>query len=549
MLIDLRKDPEAAAVPSDVCIVGAGAAGVTLARRLAQLGRSVCLLESGGLDFEQATQDLYKGANLGMPYYDLDQSRLRFFGGTVSIWGGRCSLLDPIDFERRDWVAGSGWPIGRGDLDSWWRQAHEIFELGEFNYGRDVWKTLGLPEQGFDPDRIDTLLWRFDEAAERFAASRARDLIEGAKVRILLHANAVKLHAGPGARTIEHVEVRPLDGPPRRVQAGRFVLACGAIENARLMLASNDVEPAGVGNRHDQVGRYFMEHPTGRLGRVETARPFELWAAFQKRFVTSGPPLAPVLRLGDATQHREQALNSVVTFKLQRDPARGVALGNRIYHSLKHSIAPDRRGRVLDHLYRGARAWLHREVRETVERLRAEAGLTRLYLIVRGEQAPNPESRILLSAERDALGQPRADLAWRLSEIDKHSSRVLARTLDAEFRRLGRGAVEPSAWLDDPDPQWPVDPTVGNHPIAGYHHIGGTRMSAHPRCGVVDADCRVHGYENLYVAGSSVFATSGWANPTLTIVALALRLAEHLEGRMKVDGRAAHPQAQPHGVA
>lgn len=531
MLIDLRKEPEAAARQSDICIIGAGAAGITLARRLARTGREICLLESGGLDFEQATQDLYRGANVGMPYYDLDQSRLRFFGGTVAIWGGRCALLDPIDFERRDWVPHSGWPIGRADLDPYYRQANAIFELGEFNYENDIWDVLGIPPQPFDPARIDTKLWRFDEVSERFAASRARDLIDAPNVRILIHANAVKLQAGADARTIEHIEVRSLGGAVRQVRASQYVLACGAIENARLLLASDDVEPQGIGNRHDLVGRYFMEHPAGRIGKVETQQPYELWAAFQKRFMPSGPPLAPALRLGDAAQREEKALNSIVTFKLQRDPSKGVALGNKIYHNLKHSINPSRSGRALDHLYRAVRGWIHREVRNSVERMRARAGMTGLYLITRGEQAPNPESRVLLSHERDAFGNRRADLAWRLTEIDKHTARVFARTFDAELRRLHKGSVVPSAWLDDPSPQWPIDHTVGNHPFANYHQLGGTRMSADPRQGVVDADSRVHGYANLYAAGSSVFPTGGWANPTLTIVALALRLADHLEGR------------------
>jgi choline dehydrogenase-like flavoprotein len=171
-------------------------------------------------------------------------------------------------------------------------------------------------------------------------------------------------------------------------------------------------------------------------------------------------------------------------------------------------------------------------VRNTVEKARARAGLTNLYVILRGEQAPNPDSRVVLSAERDALGQPRADLDWRLSDIDKHTARVMTQVIDAEFRRLGVGSAVPSEWLADPSPQWPIDPTVGNHPLANYHQMGGTRMSSDPSEGVVDSDCRVHGYANLYIAGSSTFTTSGWANPTLTIAALALRLADHLAARL-----------------
>lgn len=528
MLIDLRREPEAAIAPADICIVGAGAAGITLARDLAGKGFEIILLESGGLDFEKETQNLYRGANVGMPYYDLDESRLRFFGGTVAIWGGRAAVLDPIDFESRDWVSHSGWPISRADLDPYYARANAILELGECDYGEDVWRTLNIADPGFDPDRIDVKLWRFDEVMERFAGSRSRDLIDAPNVRVLLHANAVRVQADETGSQVRHIDVRPIGGPPIPIVAHKFVLACGAIENCRLMLASNDVESAGIGNVRDLVGRYFMEHPAGRVGKVETDQPFELWAAFQKRFMREGPPLAPALRLGDAVQRTHHALNSIVTLKLQRDPKHGVALGNRLYHGIKHSLNPTRSGRALDHLYRNIRGWIHREVRETVERFRARAGLTGLHVIIRGEQAPNAASRVLLSSERDALGNLRADLDWQLSELDKHTARVLAQVLDGELRRLNKGSLIANDWLSEPGVHWPVDPTIGNHPLANYHQLGGTRMSSDPAIGVVDANCRVHGYRNLYAAGGSVFPTGGWANPTLTIMALALRLGSHL---------------------
>jgi choline dehydrogenase-like flavoprotein len=530
MLIDFRKSPEAASHQAEVCVIGAGAAGVTIARRLLRAGKDVMLLESGGTDFEAATQELYRGANIGHPYYDLDEARLRFFGGTVSIWGGRAALFDPIDFEKRAWVPHSGWPFGRAELDPWYREAHAEFELGEFDYGEDdAWRTLGLTDPGFDAARLATRLWRFDEASERFAASRAKDLIGAANVRILTHANVVRIGANREANRVEHVEVCALGGgAPSKVVARHFVLACGAIENARLLLVSNDVEPQGIGNSRDQVGRYWMEHPTGRIGQVETERPAEWWALFQKRFMKAGPPLAPLLRLSDAVQRESRTLNSIVTFKLQRDPKKGVALGNKLYHNLKHRLDPNRRGRALDHLYRGLRARFHRTVREPLERLRARYAGAGLYLIVRGEQAPNPDSRVVLSEKHDALGQRRADLDWRLSELDKHTARVFAEVFGEEARRLGHGGVTPSPWLAEPGTQWPVDPTVGNHPIAGYHHLGGTRLGSDPASSVVDPDCRVHRYANLHVAGSSVFPTAGWANPTLTLVAMAIRLADRL---------------------
>ncbi len=532
MLIDLRDAPELDSVDTDVCIMGAGAAGLPLARKLAQAGHSICLVESGGLDFEQATQDLYRGSNVGMPYYDLEESRLRFFGGTVAIWGGRCAVLDPIDFEHRPWVPHSGWPISRAELDPFYREANRIFEVGAFDYEHDVWERLGLSDPGLCPSELDAKLWRFDETAERFTAGRARDLFDAANVKVLLHANVVNLSVNGSASAVEHADVSTLEGRKARIGARQFVLACGAIENSRLLLASNGVEPNGIGNAYGNVGRYFMEHPAGRIARIETSEPYELWALFQKRFMAEGPPLAPALRIADEAQRRHEVLNSIATFKLQRDPRRGVALGNALYHRLKHSIAPDRKGRMLDHLYRAIRATFHRSLRNTVERLRASAGLTQLYAITRGEQAPNPDSRVLLSNDRDQLGSQRADLNWQMSEIDKRTARTFAELLDRELRRLGKGSAVPSEWLSEPGPQWPVDPTVGNHPLANYHQLGGTRMSADPVDGVVDADCRVHGYANLYVAGGSVFPTSGWANPTLTIAALSLRLCEHLDKRL-----------------
>lgn len=528
MLDDLQNYPDQARIACDVAIVGAGAAGITLARCLLQGRRSVCLIESGGLDFDAATQALADGCNLGAEYYPLIDARLRFFGGTTNIWGGRCARFEAIDFAPRAWVSGSGWPITIEELAGYYHLAAESLELGPQAGAAHGWMDDTAARHGLEQRSFVSRLWRFDEIKERFSTARCRDVLDHPDLRVLLHANVVGVRAADNAATVRGLEVASLGGVHATVTARYYVLAAGGIENARLLLASNDVEAGGIGNSRDQVGRCFMEHPHGRAAVLEAGAGFALWAAFQRRTCTDGSRVAPVLLPAEDLQRTAGILNSAFTFKLQRDATLGLSLRKRLYNELKHELAPTRARRRLWHGYRDLRKLIQRTVRQPVERYRLQRGITRVNVMVRAEQAPNPASRITLDATRDALGVPKAALDWRLSALDKHTVAVMTAQLGQEFARLGLGHLQPSAWLSDGGTDWPVDATVGNHPIGGYHHMGTTRMSLDPAHGVVDRNCRVHGYANLYVAGSSVFPTASWANPTLTILALAHRLGEHL---------------------
>ena len=533
MLTDLQDAAVPAELDADVCIAGAGAAGVALARSLVQRGHDVCLLEAGGLDFEQYTQDLCTGRNMGMEYYELEHSRLRFFGGTTNIWGGRNVPLDRIDFEKREWVPHSGWPITLKDLERYYRIAHDSLELGEYDYSQNMWEKLKLVPLDFDPDEISHLFWRFDIKKERFNSTHVDDLVAAANARIVLHANIVQVQAHDDARSVTQLVARTLEGKQLTVRAKHFVLACGAIENARLLLISDDVEPGGVGNSGDQVGRYFMEHPHGRIASIKTKDPAWFWAHYRKRFPKSSAPVAPALVASETLQKEKRILNSAATFKIQRNPERGLGLSKKVYMNLKHDLSPSKSHRRLWHIYRGILNWSLRFAFVILIRIGTWVRGLELYLMARAEQAPNPDSRVLLSDETDALGCRKANLDWQLSELDKRSALELARAVGREFKRLGLGELQTSAWLEDGTASWPVDPTVGNHPIGGYHHMGTTRMSSTAETGVVDKNCTVHGYSNLHIAGSSVFTTGGWANPTLTILALTHRLSDHIDGLLK----------------
>lgn len=535
MLIDLNDASAPELLETEICVVGGGAAGVALARKLTGFGHDVTLLESGGMDFEQPTQDLCYGDIVGMEYYELAHARLRFFGGTTNIWGGRSVPLDRIDFEKRDWVPHSGWPITLDDLEPYYRIAHDSLELGEYNYSHEMWEKLQLDPIAFNPDEIAHLFWRFDSMKERFNSSQVGDLLAARNATIVLHANVVHIQAGGTAQEVHHLLLRTLAGRTTRVTSKHFVLACGAIENARLLLLSDDVEKTGIGNSGDQVGRYFMEHPHGRIAHIETKDPAWFWAHYRKRYPKSGPPVAPALVTPEALQRSKGILNSAATFKIQRNPDLGLGMGSKVYMNLKHDLSATKSNRRAWHFYRQLLDWLQKHVNLSLIRGIARVKRMELYLMARAEQAPNPDSRVTLSHDLDDLGCRRGNLDWQLSELDKRTVLELGRAMGREFERLGLGKLTTMPWLEDGTADWPVDPTVGNHPIGGYHHMGTTRMSESAASGVVDRNCTVHGYENLHIAGSSVFTTGGWANPTLTILALCHRQADYLDGLLKQD--------------
>lgn len=514
MIQDFLQSPKGTEFQTDICIIGAGAAGITLARALRGTGRDILLLESGGVDYEAETQDLATGQNTGFEYYPLRESRLRFFGGTTAIWGGRCSQLDAIDFETRDWVPHSGWPIGKDVLRPYYEQAQQLL-------GLDPVADNALPgfENPFDAKVLETAFWQFDAAFDRFTLAQCHDLQTAKDVNILLHATATQIVQG--GDTIDSVVIQNLEGGHGVVRAKTYILATGGLEIPRLLLAS------GIGG--DAVGRYFQEHPHARGGRVFPLYPQKLFRMLPAFCRYKGGRYGLLLRPGEGTQRDKKILNSGFTLAVRRHPGLSQALYKSLYNGLRHDLSPNKLGRVLWKTVKIATRWVEERLGPQILSRGLRTKHKGLYVIMRAEQAPNPDSRVTLSNEVDALGLPKIRLDWQLSEIDKRSVIESILALDAELRRLHLGTAEIAAWLDNPEALWDIDPLIGSHHIGGYHHIGTARMGDDPKDSVTDKDCRVHGIDNLYLAGSAVFPTSGWANPTLTILAMALRLAGHLK--------------------
>lgn len=516
MIQDFRQAPNGAAIETDICIVGAGAAGITLARALGGSERRICLVESGGFDPEPETLALNKGKVVGLPYAPLDQARLRYFGGSTNHWNSYCRPLDAIDFEKRSWVPHSGWPIERATLDPFYPEAQKLCELGPYVYDDDAVLRSIPGRADFDRNRVENIHWTIGPPT-RFGQRYLEDLKQAPNVDILLNANVVEVIAAHDAQTVTALRLMSLDGKTGIIRPKLVVLACGGIENARLLLASNGVAPAGLGNGRDLVGRFFADHIGAIMGYVVPAGSAACELGYNTAAETKidgndvSMRLAPALPA--AVQRREKLLNCHVMLNCADEISPG-------YLALRQAGKKAVRGEV---------GGMGEAVLTILEDLGGTAGgVWRFFndelvmgVEAYGEAVPNPESRITLDPERDRLGMPQVRLDWKLSPLDKRTARFLCRQLGEELARLDHGRLYISDWLLEDDAKW-----ERHHPWD--HHMGTTRMSADPATGVVDADCRVHGMHNLYVAGSSVFPTYGAAPPTLTIVALALRLAEHL---------------------
>jgi choline dehydrogenase-like flavoprotein len=493
--IDARTVPSGTHIETDILIIGGGPAGITLAMALKDAPVRVTLLESGGMQFDPATQALYEGPETGTPYLPLDASRLRFLGGSTNHWGGWCRPLEKIDFEQRDWLAHSGWPFGREILEAYYPRAQEIVEAGPYVYDSAPEKfpvsTLAMGAGGVETVWFQFSKMRGSVLPTHFGERYADDLKQISNLKLYTHANATNLRLAADGKSLKRVDVATLSGVTFSVIPRLVVLGMGAIENARLMLASNDVMAAGVGNANDLVGRYFADHPIP--GNNAT-------------LVTFAGKLSPFyLGTQNAAGARMRAgFAPTENFRRTR-------------HVLGSLITVDG-GAKLDALGQAA-------VTTAADTLGADARNAHVYTVGCGfEPAPDPGRRIELAAERDALGMPRSKLMNTLSDEDFARYRATLEEWGRQLLASGAGLLRIH---HDTRAQWLQGLDWGNH------HMGTTRMHDNAKQGVTDADGRVHGIGNLFVSGSGLFPTYGASNPTMNLVALTLRLADLLKGIFK----------------
>lgn len=523
MYTDGREVETGSTLTYDICIVGAGAAGISMALSLMESSLSVCVLESGGFSADGETQELYRGRSVGIPYDSLHTSRLRYFGGSTNHWAGWCARLRESDFEERSWVPHTGWPIRRADLDPYYPEAYRLCEIEPVQEDPASWEDpaehrVRLP---LDEAKVTNTVIQVGPPA-RFGRLYRQDLISSSNVHLITHANMTRMEASASGSTVTGLQVRCLNGNAFQVQAQRYVLACGGIENARLLLLAHEHVSEGLGENPDLIGRFFMESPWVNSATVVLSERMSM-ALYNRQLVGAGEAIfCP--RITKEVQQRRELLSCRFSF-IDHYPAYATMrkLFNRFvenplqFGSPWTDIEDDVRAILRD--FGGTFVGLNKRFKDDLPYDNAKTFQLRMHV----EQAPNPESRVRLGEERDAFGERRAQLDWQLTDREKRTAVEAHRILAQELGRTGLGRLRVDDWAQETDFDWPE----GLRGIG--HHIGTTRMSSDPENGVVDTSCKMHGVDNLFIAGSSVFPTSGDPGPTLTIVALALRLADHLE--------------------
>jgi len=499
MDLDAKRFTDGTTLETDVCIIGAGPAGLVLASELTRDQRNVILLESGGRRPESAIRALNDGDLTGDVYAGLGATRHRQVGGTSNLWNtslgsaaaAKYAPLDAPDFEARDGMEHSGWPFAFADLLGDYERAQRVCGLGPFRYDGADW---ARPNAEPWADLGEAVVSRVYQAGRReaFLTRLLETIVSSPTARLVTHATVVGLHRGAAARDVTHVSVSTPGGALWHVRADIVVLAAGAVENARLLLVSDD-GTGSFGNRSGWVGRGFMEHPRdcALTLRPRSAALYERSGFYDSSRAEDGTWVVGRIAVASDALSSGALLNASATlFPRLTATARGV-------RAMMPAVA---------------HRWLPGEGHGWSRRRTARRVFDGFTVLLNVEQPPHPENRVTLSARRDSLGVPLPALHWRWSPDDHRRLERVRALVAGSIEGVGAVSVDASAI---PDPN-------------AHHHAGTTRMAHDPSRGVADAHGCVHGTENLYVTGASTFPTAGFANPMLTIVALAIRLARHL---------------------
>lgn len=524
MIIDHALSTTTSVLSCDICVIGTGAAGLALADEFKDSDLQVVLLESGGWNYDQRTQDLYHTEQTAKRFESAHSGRFRVLGGSTTRWGGQSLPLTPIDFKFRPWVSHSGWPISYEELQPYYDRANRFLGVDTRDYRDETAGVLRMKRPEFEPGLLEYHYSKWAPQPDLIKTYR-KQVDKSANIRVILHANVTELVQEEGS--VAYAKYSSLEGSLGEVKAGVFIIATGGIEAPRLLLASRFHDRRGLGNEHDLVGRFLQEHPAMRLGVLESKQYDQIQALFNGKRA-GGKRFSSRISLSPVIQEKEQLLNASAGFLFSLPEDSGFSLIRSLIRGRFSSVKGITITRVISEFMRSfpdlvKAAW---------------------FLLLRGriftpggicevagsfEQEPDPDSRVSLSNQCDELGMPLSCIHWKISEKTMKTARIFSKLIDLECRRLGIGALNISSWLtEDQAPEKYED-----HFHDQNHHIGTARMSLSPETGVVNTHLKVHTISNLYIASSAVFPTGGHSNPTLTLLALAIRLADHIKSHQR----------------
>lgn len=528
MIIDGRSIAEGETLDCDICIVGGGAAGITLAHEFSNQDMKVILLESGGLKYEQSLESLNQGEVDRKTHTTLEEYRRRHLGGATTAWGGRCIPFDESDFEYQSHIPYSGWPITKKDLAPYYERANTYCEIGAYNYSvKNIFPDIEDSKSmipGLKSEDISLEQLYLFSPPTNFGKRYLDILKKSGNINVVLYANCLNIATDENGSKVEYLNVSSLRKNKFIVRAQRYILATGGLEVTRLLLLSRDVHKQGIGNRFNLLGRYYMGHlsafinvqfsdkkpivwdyqqlPNGTFYqhsiaiREDKRREYGL---LNQRFFMYRPNFTD-------PSHQNSILSAAYLAKSLIKKTKVVDFGEHI-----KNIVVDTPG-MLDFSYK----WITKRIlsKHKLPSVLVENKSHIHTLRIDSEQVPNPNSQVSLSDKKDIFGLNQLKVDWRSSELDIVSIEKSIEVFQQALEKSGVGKVVSV-------------PRISSAPQGG-HHLGTTRMSSVPQHGVVDENCKVHDVSNLYIASSSVFTTASYANPTLTVLALAIRLADHI---------------------
>ena len=518
MIRDLREARPPEGTHADVVVVGAGAAGIVLAVELARLGKSVALLEAGGQTLEESPQDPYRTELPGLPHRGVHEGRVRMHGGTTNKWGGQILELEAEDFERRSWIPGSGWPFPKTELAPHYARALELEGLRDvLLQDQQVWHALRETPPAFPDLELYTSRW----CPEPNFARLHRQSLEGdPRITVWLHANAVELLLDEH-QTATGVRCRSTSGDETIFRAPHFVFALGTVESNRFFLQPR-VGAAHPWNESGLLGRHFQDHIDSDAATIRPKNPHTFHQVFDSIFLR-GYKYNPKLRLSRQAQEQQQTLAVGGTiFSVSGADEALAAVKTTAKHLLRGRLGEVTRAQI-GSLLRNSPLVARQTWRYAVQHRSFHPADAEIRLRVHCEQQPDSASSITLASgpdARDQFGLLRSCLNWQISPGELRTIRCFVET--------ARTALSSEAEvLPHPDLLSPGDQFLRQCQDS-FHHMGGMRMHPSPTGGVVDPNLRLHGTSNTFICSGAVFPTSGFSNPTHTLLALAVRLASHL---------------------